>query len=282
MKVSLKILWIALIILSLGGLFYIWFIGLPIPKYKAVTDDKGSITYTVQVAPFTFFDIDMSEDEVVAKTDYETFYKFKSGFIQQDFNQIKANIVDAVLEVYGRPDGTLYRKFGDVTLTVNSELSMSQAYKSLTHNDTYRVEGYFQDVNLEKEAPIPTARRSTVYKEITKGVYGLKDNKYEYTSKDLGVLWCGQDNRFYKVQRVHGSPYETIQELLAMSKACYKVTFDKYWMGDGYYIFEKYGFCIGIKSLNLNTQLIAMTNSATQLDALLYTMEGSGLLDTEE
>lgn len=208
MKVSVKLVWIALIVLSVLGLFYIWFIGLPVPDYKAVTDEAGSTVYTIQIAPYTFFDVTMSSNEVLTKTDHETFYQFEKGSIVKNTSTINANIVDAAHEVYGRPDGTLYRKFGEATVTVNSSLSMSQAYESLTTGDTYKVEGYFQDIELEQEIPIPQSKQETTYQKLDKGIYGMKGSNYDYNKGTYSIKWFGGDNRFYITQRVHGTMYE--------------------------------------------------------------------------
>lgn len=72
------------------------------------------------------------------------------------------------------------------------------------------------------------------------------------------------------------------QQTLAKAKACYGVEFDKYWAAGDYYLFDQDGYCIGIKLINANTQLIAITNSASQVDALLHTMEGNDLVGKEE
>lgn len=282
MKVSINLLWIALIVLSVLGLFYIWFIGLPVPAYKAVTDDADSVTYTVQVAPYTFFDVQMSANEILTKTDRETFYQFKEGSIVKNTTAINANIVDVKHNVYGRPDGTLYRKFDTATLTVSSNLSMSQAYDALTNNETYIVPGYFQDLVLEEDIPAPTSKEETIYQKLDEGIFGMKDTKYDYNKGTYSIKWFGGDNRFYLTQRIHGALYENMQQVLAKAKACYGVTFEKYWMPGDYYLFDQDGYCIGIKIINANTQLIAITNSASQLDALLHTMEGSDLVGKEE
>lgn len=282
MKVSTKIVWIIITILCILALCYIWLIGLPIPKYKMIDDHAAPAKYTVQLAPYTFFDVCMSENEKLLRTDYETFFSFTTGDITKNVTQIIADPVDVAKEVYGRSDGTLYRKFDDATITIYSTISMSQAYKALTENEPYRVEGYFQDLEVNDKDAIPTAKKATIYQKIDDGVYGMRDDTYHYDEYTNSVRWYGGDNRFYSTARVHGVMFDTIQQTLAKAKACYGVTFTSYFMGDDYYLFEGDGYVIGIKAVNRNTQLVCITNAASQVDGLLYTIEGDDIVGKED
>ena len=261
-----------MLLLGIAGLVWVWVFGLPTHTFSLSNDEKEPVKYTVQVDTNKFFDVYMSADEVLTRTDYSSFYEFKNGSIIIESTKVPGDVVDAPKQIYTTGQ-TIYRVFDHATVSVSSSVSLKQALDSFENNEPYTVEGYFSDLARNKK-PYPTYKHETIYSEMSDGIYVNKDTKKNCKMVDNTLKWYGGDNRFYLVTARYTSMYEAIQELLALAKACYGITFDNYYQGENFVLFEGDGFYIGVRTVHSNSQVVAITNSPVQADALLLTVEG--------
>ena len=137
-----KIIWSVVALVCVLTLVYVWFIGFPVPDYVALDDGEPAKVYTIRTGPNTFFDVYMSDKEVLMQSDMETYYNFAQGSIIKSSTSVKADLIDADKQVYGRPGSFCYRVLNDsCTITVDSKLSTYQGLQSLLHNEEYTVYG---------------------------------------------------------------------------------------------------------------------------------------------
>lgn len=267
-----KVIWSIVAILCVVGIALLWLVGLPVPDYVANTDNAPPTIYTIKIAPDTYFDVAMSSDEKILRTDMETYYSFEQGTISKVGSYIDADIVDAQKQVFGRPNSFLYRIFDDCTILVDSELSMSQAYEALVQKEPYVVHGNFEDLVLSKSR-MPEYDPYTTDYTIIKDIYACRDYEYTYDEENKQLLWMGANNTFYKVQTVYGLQYDVIQQLLSTAKACYGLDLAEYYAGEDYYLFICGKWVLGVKYINRNTQLMVVTNAPTQRNSALMTIQ---------
>lgn len=267
-----KVIWSIVAILCVVGIALLWLVGLPVPDYAASTDNAPPTIHTIKIAPDTYFDVAMSSDEKLLRTDMETYYGFEQGTISKVGSYIDADIVDAQKQVFGRPNSFLYRIFDDCTILVDSELSMSQAYEALIQKEPYTVHGNFEDLVLSK-SHMPEYDPYTTDYTIIKGIYACRDYDYTYDEENKQLLWMGANSTFYKVQTVYGLQYDVIQQMLSTAKACYGLDLAEYYAGEDYYLFISGRWVLGVKYINRNTQLMVVTNSPAQRNSALMTIQ---------
>ena len=267
-----KVIWGTVAAICVLGLAYVWLIGLPVPEYVATNDGADSKVYTLQIAPYTYFDVAMSANEVLTYTDMETFYDFEEGTVAIVEAKIDADIVNAEKQVFGRPNGFLYRVFEESVVQADSELSMYQAYSSLTSKEPYHVSGNFDNLKQSKRRMPYYDTYSSEY-PLTDSIWAARDYDYNYDKELEQLLWVSDAGTFYKVSKVYGLQFDTIQQLLSTAKACYGLNIEEYWAGEDYYLFTSGEWVLGVKTINRNTQMLVVTNSRTQYNAALMTLQ---------
>lgn len=273
MKITAKIIWAVVILLCLGALAYIWFVGFPVPEYVATDDGAESESYVLEVAPYTFFSVNMSEREQLTRTDGATFYEFVEGSIITNKSKVDADLIDADKQVYGRPGSFIYRAFDNSSITVRSERSTAQPLKSFLELDTYTVPGYFEDLKRsEQEYPGYDVEE---FIEVMPGVFA--NNGYEYSSKpneEFAFEWYLNGGSYYTANIEYGTSYDVIQQGLARFKACQGVTFEHYFDGPDFWLFMSDNYLFAVKSINRNTNVVFQTNSTKQMPAILHSLKG--------
>lgn len=268
-----KVVWSVIALACIIGLAYIWLIGLPVPDYVATDDGAPAKTYTIQVSPNHFFDVQMSENEILTQSDYETMYMFQNASVRKSATQKTADLINAEKQVYGRPGSFCYRVLNDLcTITVDSDTSTFQGYESLVNGREYIVYG---DLTSQKvvDKPMPALPELPTYEEVFKGVYANRDYEYTYNEDTNSMLWYGADRgTFYKATETFGLMSDITQQLLATAKACYKLDLQEYYSGGDYTMWISNRWVLGVKRINRNTQLIVVTNSPEQSGAAIYTL----------
>lgn len=255
---------------------YIWLIGLPVPDYVAKDDGEPAKVFTIQTGPNTFFDVYMSEKEVLLQSDMETYYSFEQGSVTKSSTKIKADLIDADKQVYGRPGSFCYRVLSDnCTITVDSELSTYQGLQSLLHNEEYTVYGDISKLEQHDGLPM-TLPELTYYKKVSDyvGANNYYDD-YKWNSTENSFIWYGpRHGSFYKANLVYGLNGDVTQQLFATVEACYKQTPTDCWVGDDYIISISGPYVFGVRRINRNTQLVVVTNSSHQAEAAIATLAG--------
>lgn len=274
MKVAIsKIIWSVIALACIAGLAYIWLIGLPVPEYVALDDGAPGKTYTIQISPNHFFDVQMSENETLITADWETTYMFKDASVRKTATKKTADLINEDLQIYGRPNSFCYRVFdNNCSITVDSELSTYQGFKSLQDNKVYTVYGDLTSQKVTNNG-LPTLPEFPTYDEVSNGVYASRDYEYSYNEDTDTLLWYNTGREtFYKASKTFGLMGDVTQQLLATAKACYKLDLKEYYVGDDYYMWITNQWVLGVKRINRNTQLIVATNSTEQFDAAIYTL----------
>ena len=268
-----KVVWSLIAIGSLIGLIYIWVIGLPVPEYLAKDDGAKGVVYTIQTAPNTFFDVYMSENEILRQSDWETFYQFKEASARKSSTQKEADLIDAGKQVFGRPGSFCYRKFNDLcTITVDSEKSTYQGLQSLLNGSEYTLYG---DITKQKvtEHPLPTLPEYVTYTHLNDYIYANHDFDYDFDEETQSLIWYGPGvGLFYKAQTTYGLMGDITQQLIATATACYKLDLKEYYVGEDYCMWVEQHWVLGVKKINRNTQLVIATNSPQQYDAAIKTL----------
>lgn len=268
-----KVIWSIVAVACIVGLLYIWLIGLPVPDYVATDDNAPGKVYTIQVAPNKFFDVMMSENEILKQSDYETTYMFENASVLKSSTKKTADLINADNQVYGRPGSFCYRIFNDLcTITVNSETSTYQGLQSLLTGKEYTVYGDLSSQTVT-DKPLPELPELPTYTEVTERIYANRDYEYSFNEDTNSLLWYGQGKgAFYKATETFGLMGDITQQLLATTKACYKLDLEEYYVGDDYYMWVTPRWVLGVKRINRNTQLVVATNSLEQMDAAIYTL----------
>lgn len=273
MKVTTKIIWTVVIVICLCALGYIWFIGFPVPEYVATDDGATPKSYVVQIAPYTYFNVNMSDREVLTRTDGFSFYEFDKASILTNKSTTDADLINAEKQVYGRPGSFIYRIFDECTITVRSDLSTIQPFTSFTTLEPYEVPGYFETLKKSKDNP-PTYDELPTFVEVMEGVYAERNLDYDVEDDGLAFTYYGAGGSYYTAHTAYGTSYEVIQQSLSKTKACAGVTFDEYYAGPDYWLFTSKGHMLAIKKINRNTNIVLETNITKQMPALLYTLQG--------
>ena len=268
-----KAIWGTVAGLCVCGLAYIYLIGLPVSEYIATNDEVGSQTFTVQLAPFTFFDVDVSANEVLVRTDGEAYFQFENATLTKTVNALDMDPIDLNVGVYGNRNGQLCRTFENCVINVNSNLSTWQPLQSLLNNSTYVVAGNFEKLTLAKEK-LPTYSDKVHYVEVMDGVWGEDEYLGDISDDMMSYIWCGDNGSFYKVDKVYGLNSDIVQQLLAKAIACYNLDIEEYYAGETFTMFKANGWTLGVRSINMNTQLMVVTNDSAQRDAALKTLYG--------
>lgn len=268
-----KLVWGGIAALCVVALALLWFVGLPVPDFVMKDDKQPAKVYTIQIAPYKFFDIGMSVNDVLVRTDYSSYYRFEEGSIEKTSTQLKADLINGQKRVYGRPRGFMYRMFDECTIQINSETSMSQAYDTLINGDAYTVEGYFDELTPSKQKMPATAEAGDKFLyEFTDGIWGNQLFTYDYDADNGSLMYFGDDGTFYSVQTVFGVQYDVINQLLATAKACYGCNITEYWANENFVLFTYGDWVLGVRYINRNTQRVVVTNSSSHKYAALQTI----------
>lgn len=243
------------------------------PDYVALDDGAPAKVYTIQTSPNHFFDVCMSENEVLKQTDYETMYMFEDALVNKSSTRKTADIIDAGKQVYGRPGSFCYRVLNDLcTITVDSDLSTFQGLQSLLNGHEYIEYGNLSAQKVTNKE-LPTLPELPTYIEVSKGIFANRDYEYSFNEDTNSLLWYGSGKgKFYKATETFGLMGDITQQLLATAKACYKLDLTEYYAGDDYYMWVEPHWVLGVKRINRNTQLIVATNSSEQMEAAIYTL----------
>lgn len=268
-----KVIWGVVAVICIIGLVYIWLIGLPVPEYVALDDGAPGKIYTIQTAPNKFFDVYMSENEILKQSDYETMYVFQDASISKSSTRKTADLINADKQVYGRPGSFCYRVINDLcTITVDSDLSTYQGLQSLLTGKEYIVYG---DLSSQKitDNPMPKLSELPTYTAVTNNVFANRDYEYSYNEDTNSMIWYGSGKgTFYKATETFGLMGDVTQQLLATAGACYKLDLQEYYAGEDYYMWVTQRWVLGVKRINRNTQLVVVTNSPEQAEAAIYTL----------
>ena len=269
------LVWSLIAVLCVIGLVLVWFVGFPVPDYVASDDGCKARIYTIQIAPYTYFDVGMSSQEKLARTDYETYYGFTGGSIAKTSTQLKADVINGQKQVFGRPGGFLYRIFDECTIQVTSERSTIQAYNSLITGEPYRVEGYFDALKPSKERmPELPSKDEEYIVPFEDGIYGAYMRSYSYDRNTGTLLYLDDNSNFYRVQTVYGVQYDVVNQLLATARACYGLDITEYWAGDNFVLFMSGDWVLGVHYINRNTQRVVVSNNAFSRYPALLTICG--------
>ena len=267
------LIWSVIAVLCVVGLVLVWFVGFPVPDYVAIDDGMPSRVYTIQVAPYTFFDVGMSSAERLVRSDYETYYSFEKASIAKTSTQLKADLIDGQKSVFGRPGSFVYRIFDECTIRVDSEISMTQPLNAFITGDTYRVDGYFNDlVPSKQKLPATTDPDSDYLVPFGNGIYGAYLHSYSYDSTTQTLLYLDDKAGFYRVNTVYGVQYDVINQLLAKARACYGLTLTEYWAGEDFVLFQSGDWTLGVRFINRNTQRVVVCNDSANTAAALQTI----------
>lgn len=268
-----KIIWSIIAIGCIIGLAYIWLIGLPVPDYVATDDGAKGVVYTIQTAPNTFFDVYMSENEVLKQSDWETFYQFQAASVRKSSTEKEADLINADKDVYGRPGDFCYRVFNDLcTITVDSDTSTYQGLQSFLTGSEYKLYG---DITKQKvtEKELPELPEFASYKHLNDYIYANNEYTYEFDEDTQSMVWYGPGKGlFYKAQTTYGLMGDITQQLLATAEACYKLDLEEYYVGEDYCMWVTQHWVLGVKKINRNTQLVIATNSPYQYEAAIKTL----------
>lgn len=271
-----KIIWSVVALVCVLTLVYVWFIGFPVPDYVALDDGEPAKVYTIRTGPNTFFDVYMSDKEVLMQSDMETYYNFAQGSIIKSSTSVKADLIDADKQVYGRPGSFCYRVLNDsCTITVDSKLSTYQGLQSLLHNEEYTVYGDLS--NLEQHSGIPlTFPELASYRKVTDQVVASRDfDDYTWNEAENSFIWYGEGRAsFYKANLVYGLYGDVTQQLFATVQTCYKLSPTDCWVGDDYIISIDKNYVFGVRRINRNTHLVVVTNNSQQVEAAVATLSG--------
>ena len=270
-----KVIWSVVALLSIAGLIWVWLIGLPIPDYFATNDEAPSKTYTVRIAPNTYFDVCMSENEQLTQTNHENLYNFVDASITTSSTPVRADLIDADKQIYGRPGSFCYRVFGDTIVTVNSKNSTYQGFQSLMDNEPYTMYGEPHKLRTVTGMPLDLPTYWS-YRRLADKIHASSSyNDYKWDTNKQSLMWYGKRaGEFYKIETRYGLNSEIIEEILATTKACYKVEPQVAYTGENHFIIFSKGYLIGVRKVNVNTHLVVATNCVDQYEPAIATLLG--------